>query len=112
MKTASAKQKGRKLQQWVAASILALFPALSVRDVKSTSMGVTGSDVQLSQDAFKLFSYATECKSRKAISVYEWYQQAAMNDGEPLLIIKADRQKPLAVIDAEHFFKLVGGKRG
>jgi hypothetical protein len=35
--------------------------------------------------------------------------QAAENcpkGAEPIAIIKGDRQKPLAVMDAEHFFKL------
>jgi hypothetical protein len=29
---------------------------------------------------------------------------------QPLAIIKGDRQKPLALLDAEHFFKLTARK--
>ena len=44
-------------------------------------------------------------------------EQAAANcpkGATPLALIKADRQKPLAVVDAEHFFQLAKktGKHG
>jgi hypothetical protein len=42
-------------------------------------------------------------------TIYNYYEQAVGhgNSGEPLLIIKMNRQKPLAIVDAEHFIELV-----
>jgi hypothetical protein len=39
------------------------------------------------------------------LNLWEAWKQAEANAGgyEPLLIIKRNRQKPLAVVDAEHF---------
>jgi len=53
-----------------------------------------------------------ECKSRAAISVYGYYEQARGNAGgyEPVCIIKQNRDKPLAVVDAEYFFELLRSK--
>ena len=108
----SAKAKGRRHQQWVRDKILALFPkALLPDDVRSTSMGSGGEDVQLSPVARRLFPYSVECKPFKSFAIYKVMDQAADNcpkGAEPIAIIKADRQKPLAVMDADHFFKLIG----
>ena len=78
--TASGKAKGRKHQQWTRDQILALHP-----------------------------TYSIECKAHKAFAFYKIMEQAVSNcpaGAEPLVIIKGDRKKPLAVVDAEHFFKL------
>jgi hypothetical protein len=104
----SAKAKGRRLQQLVRDSILSAFPKLEPDDVRSTSMGAGGEDVQLSPAARKLFPYTVECKNLAKIAVYNYYVQATgHNDFEPLVIIKQDRSKPLAVVDLEHFMELV-----
>ena len=110
IKTSSAKAKGRRHQQWVRDKILSLFPkALLPDDVRSTSMGAGGEDIQLSTAARRLFPYSIECKAFKSFAIYKVMYQAAENcpkGAEPVAIIKGDRQKPLAVMDAEHFFKL------
>ena len=105
----SAKAKGRRLQQYVRDQILGLFPQLEPDDVRSTSMGSGGEDVQLSPAARRLFPYSVECKSNKSFAIYKIMEQATDNcpkGATPLAIIKGDRQKPLAVIDAQVFFKL------
>ena len=109
MSPRSAKAKGRKLQTWVVDKILALFPSLSSLDVKSTPMGVNGVDVQLSSLAQKFFPYDIECKNtERTKTIYNYYEQAIdhTNGGEPLVIIKMNRQKPLAIVDAEHFMEM------
>ena len=111
IKTQSAKAKGRLHQQWVRDKILALFRKLEPSDVVSTGMGQAGEDVRLSPAARKLFPYSVECKSLKALSIYKIMRQAEANcptKAEPVAIVKANREKPLAIIDAEHFFKLIG----
>ena len=110
MKTASSKAKGRKLQQLVRDKILDAFPRLEPDDVKSTSMGASGEDIQLSPAARRWFPFSTECKSRAAVSVYAWYQQAKTNSPtgmEPLLVIKQNNSKPLVVIDLDAFMSIV-----
>ena len=108
MKTSSAKQKGRLLQQLVRDSILKHFPNLGERDVKSTSMGAQGEDVQLSEAGLKSFGYNIECKNLAKIAVYKFYEQATTHgDAEPLVVIKQNRSKPLAIVDLEHFIDLV-----
>ena len=106
---ASAKSKGRRLQNWVRDLVLKTFPSLHPDDVKSAVMGESGVDIKLSPAARKLFNYAVECKAHAKHSVYTLYDQAVANQGtsEPLLIIKGDRRKPLAIIDAEHLFALL-----
>ena len=114
IKPASAKAKGRRLQQYVRDKILELFPKLTSDDVRSTGMGQNGEDIQLASAARKNFPYSVECKSQKRIAVYAFMDQAKDNcpDGaEPLVILKADRRPPLAMIDADHFFKLISRVR-
>ncbi len=56
-----------------------------------------------------LFPYSVECKNLASIGAYKFYEQAQENAGkhEPLLIMKANRKQPLAVVDATHFFDLM-----
>ncbi len=109
MKTSSCKAKGRNLQKWVRDLILESFPSLEADDVRSTSMGAGGEDVQLSPAARKLFPYSLECKNVEKLNVWAAYEQAEANSGEhePLLVMKKNRKKPLVVIDAEAFVKLL-----
>jgi hypothetical protein len=115
IKPSSAKAKGRKHQQWVRDKIYEAFPSLEDGDVRSTSMGAGGEDLQLSPAARRVFPYSVECKAFKSFAVYKVMDQAAENapaGSEPIAIIKGDRRKPLAVIDAEHFFQLVSPSKG
>ena len=97
MNTQSAKAKGRKLQQWVRDAIISACN-VKAEDVHSRSMGAAGAGIMLSANA-------VECKNQERVSVWKSYEQAVSNAGnhEPLLIIKRNNQKPLAVVDAEHF---------
>ena len=113
MSPRSAKAKGRKLQTWVVEKLLSVFKRLTPLDVRSTPMGVNGVDVQLSSLAYRKFPYNIECKNTERMrTIYNYYEQAISHDlidkdGEPLLILKMNRQKPLVVVDAEHFIELV-----
>jgi len=109
MKPQSAKAKGRNLQKWVRDLILESFPQLEPDDVRSTSMGCGGEDLQLSPAARKLFSFSVECKNTEKLNVWNAYEQASANSGdyEPLLVMKKNRKKPLVVLDAETFVNLI-----
>ena len=110
MRTSSAKAKGRKLQQIVRDGILELHPELTRDDVRSTSMGATGVDVQLSAAAKRLFPWSVECKSRSSMAVYDLYLQARENTEEatkPLLVVKQNHSEPLAILSLEDFLCLL-----
>ena len=107
----SAKAKGRALQKIVVASLLGTFPELEPDDVRSTSMGVNGEDVQLSPAARKLFPYQIECKNKAKSEVHTFYEQAKTHGKhEPVVVVKKDRDIPLAVISLEHFLSLLKRK--
>jgi hypothetical protein len=102
----SAKNKGRKLQQWVKNTLLLLAPELDEDDIRSTSMGNGGEDVQLSPAARKLFPIQIECKNKAKYAVYKDYAQAKEHGNHtPVLIIKQNNSQPLAVVDAKWFFE-------
>ena len=111
MKPQSAKAKGRKLQQTVRDEVLKTFPELTDRDVKSTGMGQAGDDLQLSEKAFSLFSYAVECKNLAKVVVYKWFEQRIPKEGNVLLVIKANQKEPLAIITLAHFMELIKNVR-
>jgi hypothetical protein len=84
MITASAKSKGRRLQQYVRDSILTLFQEeLTPADVSSNPMGCAGCDVVLSTRARELFPYAVECKNCES-----WTIPASKNRQEALVILR------------------------
>ena len=108
--TASGKAKGRRFQQWVRDGILARFTDLEPDDVRSTSMGAGGEDIQLSPAARKRIPISVECKAKAKSAIYTDYTQATDNapkGTEPVLFLKADRKKPLAIVDAEFFLSLM-----
>lgn len=104
----SAKAKGRNLQKLVRNKLIEVF-GLDSEDVKSTSMGASGEDIQLSSAARSKVPYSFECKSRSRIAVYPYYWQAVdnANGNIPAVVIKQNNAPPLVVIDFEHFLTLV-----
>ena len=117
MQTKSAKAKGRRLQNWVKACLLFWDFGLYNGDIRTAIIGEQGVDVKIIRNKQHLFPYKIECKSQKNgfSAVYKAYTQCEKHVletdgeiciGEPLVIIKQDRQKPLAVMDAEYFIKL------
>lgn len=110
MKPQSAKRKGRLLQQLVRDKIYDLYPELEEGDVKSTSMGAGGEDIQLSPAARKLFPYSVECKARASFPAYAWLKQSEHNapkGAQPILVIKQDRSSPVVLMDLDYFFSLL-----
>jgi len=108
LKTSSAKAKGRNLQKWTRDKLLSLFASLTTGDVRSTSMGASGEDIQLSPLARQCIPYQIETKAHASFAIYKHYEQAAEHgEHEPLLVIKGNHKKPLVVLDAEQFFKLI-----
>ena len=109
MKTSSAKAKGRRLQQKVRDLLLETFTELEPDDIRSTSMGVSGEDLQLSPAARKLIPFAIECKNQEKLNVWDSLKQAEENSGDysPVLIFKRNRSKTYAVLEIEKFIELI-----
>jgi len=105
----SRKAKGRYLQNIVRDKIIELYPVLTKDDIRCSMMSENGADVKLiSHTARKLFPYSIECKNREDFKgLYSHYKQATKHTPlEPMLIVKMNREKPLCIIDLDHFFKL------
>ena len=114
MKTQSAKAKGRRLQQKVAADIVGAFDALTEDDVRSTSMGAGGEDVLLSPAAQRLFPYSVEAKNQERVNVWGALAQARANcqNREPIVVLKKNQEAPYVLVRWEHFLELVRAQRG
>ena len=106
----SAKGKGRRLQQFVRDKILDLFKEeLEPDDVRSTSMGASGEDVQLSPLARRKFPFSIETKNQEKLNLWTALIQAEANakDNIPLLVFKRNRSKAYACLELDDFFKII-----
>ena len=108
MKPQSAKAKGRNLQKCVRELLIETFD-IHPEDIRSCSMGAGGEDVIMARSAREKFPFSVECKNTERLNVWDAYEQACANCGgyEPLLVMKKNRKKPLVVLDAESFVKLM-----
>lgn len=109
MKPASAKQKGRILQQDIRDKILEKFPELQEDDVTSRSMGCGGEDVLLSPKARVFFPFSCECKNQESMSIWQALKQAEANakNNIPLLIFKRNRTKIYCALSFDDLLKLI-----
>ena len=109
MKSRSAKNKGKRLQNKVRDLILEKFQQLEEDDVRSTTMGDSGEDVLLSPAARKLFPFSVECKNQEKLNIWSSLEQAENNSGShtPLLIFKRNRTKTYAVLEFDKLLELL-----
>ena len=111
MKNRSKQQKSRYLQNLVKDRIIKLYPSLTKKDIRTSTTGENGADVKLlTLQARKLFPYSVETKNRQGDGFKQLYthmkQARRHTNQEPLLVIKMNRERPLAIIDLDHFFEL------
>ena len=109
MKSRSAKNKGKRLQNKVKDLLLETFNQLEPDDIRSAIMGESGEDIKLSPAARKLIPYSFECKNQEALNIWSSLEQAETNAGDydPVLIFKRNRSKTYAVINIEKFIELI-----
>jgi hypothetical protein len=108
--TKSAKAKGRLGQQEVRDKLLETFPDLHPDDIKSTVMGDSGEDIQLSPAARKIIPLSIEVKRRKndLRTVYNYIDQASSHKGgEPVVFYRSDRKPWVVMIGMEHYMNLL-----
>ena len=109
MKSRSAKNKGKRLQNNFRDLLLEAFQELEPDDIRSAIMGESGEDIKLSPAARKLIPYSFECKNREKLNIWDSLKQAEENSGDysPVLIFKRNRSKTYAVINIEKFIELI-----
>lgn len=108
MKTKSAKQKGRRLQNWVADQIRAWLRPIEPENVCVAIMGESGTDIKLSPLARQMFPFNTiECKNQEKINIWAAIKQAEGYGNKFLLFFKRNHSKTYVVMDAEVFFDVM-----
>lgn len=105
---AARKAKARNLQKFIRDLILAYFPLLP-DDVRSTGMGQSGVDLQLSPKAREYFNYDVECKHDENRSIWHCWKCTTDNTkkGKALLVMKKNHHEALAVLKVQDFFELL-----
>lgn len=103
----SRKQKGRKFQQDIRDDIQNISPRLTLNDVRSTSMGAQGVDIQLSGVGIEEIPFAIECKRKEAMNVHGDYIQAKEHAKKekllPLLVSKRNHESALVHLEWDVF---------
>lgn len=110
MKPQSAKAKGRRLQQLVVKDLLEQFPHLSEDDIRSTSMGANGEDIQMSHAARQCIPFSFEAKNQERVNIWMSIEQANANTPtgvHPAVVIKKNNEEPHVVIKWKTFLRLL-----
>lgn len=106
----SRKAKGRKLQQAIRDALLSKAPFLTENDVRSTSMGASGTDILLSESALKVYPFAIECKAQESIQIWKALEQSESNANEKqraLLCFKRNRSETYVALKLSDFLDLL-----
>lgn len=109
MRTASAKQKGRRHQQDVCKKLLEISQGLEPDDIRSASMGAPGEDVLFSPAARRQFPFSVECKNVEKISIWRCIEQARQNcpdTATPVVVFTRNREEPQIAIPFDEFLKI------
>jgi len=110
MKTASAKAKARRLQDWVTKRLLEHYSELEEGDVRPAIMGESGEDVKQSPLARKTLPFSFECKNQEKISIWSALKQAEANcpDGQkPALAFKRNRSEVYIAMKFDDLLELL-----
>ena len=114
MKTSSAKAKGRRLQQEVRALLVEAFHQLLPDDIRSTAMGQSGEDLQMSPLARQHIPFSFECKNQEKLNIWSAIKQAEANDQgyDPAVVFKRNRAKTYVAIPFDAFVDLIKKANG
>ena len=109
MKQKSRRAKGKKLQKILREKLLSAFPHLHQSDIRIAKAGENGEDLKLSRIAKRLIPYQFECKNQEKFkTLYSFYSQACKHGRyEPVLVVKQNSRRSLAVIDLDQFIDLI-----
>lgn len=110
MRPQSCKAKGRRLQQTIVSDLLERFPHLGDDDVRSTSMGAHGEDVQLSPAARRVIPYSFEAKNQERMNIWSAIEQSEANKPtgtHSVIVFKKNGQPAYAAVKWTHFVNLI-----
>ena len=109
MKQKSRRAKGKKLQKILRDKLFKAFSHLHPYDIKVAKTGQNGEDLKLSKTARRLIPFQFEAKSQQKFKVlYSFYDQASRHGRhEPVLVVKQNTRRALAVIDLDQFVDLI-----
>ena len=109
MKSRSAKNKGKRLQNSFRDLLLETFTQLEPDDIRSAIMGESGEDIKLSPAARKLIPYSFECKNQEKLNIWDALSQSEENAGDydPVVIFKRNRSETYAIITVKTFIELI-----
>ena len=109
MKQKSRRAKGKKLQRILREKLLSAFSHLHPGDIRIAKTGENGEDLKLSRIAKRLIPYQFECKNQEKFkTLYSFYSQACKHGRyEPVLVVKQNSRRSLAVIDLDQFIDLI-----
>ena len=113
--TASAKDKGRRLQKMIAEKIGELLDVRVGKDepVAPREMSQTGTDIRIVGEYRKHFPFAVECKWQERWDIPGWIKQAKANTDPDndyltwLLFVKKNRSDVYVVLEADALFKIL-----
>ena len=88
---------------------MAAFPHLKQVDIRVAKTGENGEDLKISRIGRRLIPYQFEAKSQQKFKVlYSFYDQACRHGKhEPILVVKQNTRRALAVIDLDQFIDLI-----
>ena len=110
MKTRSAKNKGKRLQNSVRDILLETFTQLEEDDIKSTTMGESGEDIKRSPLARRLLPFSFECKNQEKLNIWNALKQAeenCPNGDSPVVVFKRNRSDTYVSLKFDDFIKLI-----
>jgi len=109
MKQNSRRAKGRLLQIIVRDKLLKAFPHLNPLDLQVGKNGSNGEDLKISRIGRRLIPFQWEMKNQqKLLTLYKFFKQAQKHGKhEPVLVVKLNSRKPLAVINLDQFIDLI-----
>jgi hypothetical protein len=109
LRTSSAKAKGRRLCQQTKEMLLEMAPDLKSDDIRITSSGAPGEDLQMSPAARLVYPISIECKNTEKTSPWEWYEQAKENAGDhkPAVVFSRNHAEPMILLSLKDFLWLV-----
>ena len=109
MKQTSRRAKGKKLQRILRDKLLKAFPHLHQGDIRVAKTGENGEDLKLSRIARRLIPYQWECKNQQKFkTIYSFWDQSVRHGKyEPVLVIKQNSRRSLAVVDLDQLIDLI-----
>ena len=109
MKQTSRRAKGKKLQRILRDKLLKAFPHLHPGDIRVAKTGENGEDLKLSRIARRLIPYQWECKNQQKFkTIYSFWDQSVRHGKyEPVLVIKQNSRRSLAVVDLDQLIDLI-----